>query len=262
MPDYVPAASFIFECISALIAFGLPVGLGVWICRSHKGAGHAILIGAFCFIVSVSVLEQILHALVLSLCPGLTQNAAAFTLYGCLAAGVFEETARLLGLRSLCKKDPAAATGFAYGVGHGGAEAVLLVGMGLVSNLMVMYMLNSGQGASLVENFTGEELALAQQQLTTLAQTPPLTFLAAGIERAYSLAFHIAMSMLVWMTVVKRLPMWGYAAAIGMHALVNVPAMLYQTGVLGNIWLAEALGVALCAAAVTCVWQLYRRTAQ
>ena len=26
--------------------------------------------------------------------------------------------------------------------------------------------------------------------------------------------------------------------------------------------LAEALGVALCAAAVTCVWQLYRRTAQ
>ena len=208
------------------------------------------------------MLEQILHALVLSLCPGLTQNAAAFTLYGCLAAGVFEETARLLGLRSLCKKDPAAATGFAYGVGHGGAEAVLLVGMGLVSNLMVMYMLNSGQGASLVENFTGEELALAQQQLTTLAQTPPLTFLAAGIERAYSLAFHIAMSVLVWMTVVKRLPMWGYAAAIGMHALVNVPAMLYQTGVLGNIWLAEALGVALCAAAVTCVWQLYRRTAQ
>ena len=76
MPDYVPAASFIFECISALIAFGLPVGLGVWVCRSHKGAGHAILIGAFCFIVSVSVLGQILHAQGLSLGPGRAQDSA------------------------------------------------------------------------------------------------------------------------------------------------------------------------------------------
>lgn len=262
MPDYVPAASFIFECISALIAFGLPVGLGVWVCRSHKGAGHAILIGAFCFIVSVSVLEQILHALVLSLCPGLTQNAAAFTLYGCLAAGVFEETARLLGLRALCKRDAAPDIGLAYGVGHGGIEAVMIAGLGIVNNLMVMYMINSGQGESLVAGYAGDTLTLAQQQLTAMAETPSPVYLAAGLERAYAIALHIALSMLIWMVVTRRLPMWGYGLAILLHALTNLPAALYQTGILTGIWPTELLGVLLTAGVVVLVVRLYRRPAK
>lgn len=261
MPSSMPALSFVFSLISALLCFGVPVGLGVWVCRRRKGAAHAILIGAFCFIVAAMVLEQILHSLVLSLAPDLPQNPLLYTLYGCLAAGLFEETARLLGLRALCKRDPGPATGFAYGVGHGGIEAVMLVGIGVVNNLIVMYLVNSGQGSTLVEGYTGDTLALAQQQLTAMAEAPSLNYLAAGVERVYSVAFHIALSMLIWMVVTRRLPVWGYGLAVLLHAVVDVPAMLYQTGIVTGIWLTEALAVVLTAAIVALVVWLYRRTA-
>ena len=245
MPSSIPALSFVFSLLSALLCFGLPAGLGVWVCRRHKGAGHAIMIGAFCFIVGAMVLEQLLHSLVLGAVPNLRQNPLLYGLYGCLAAGLFEETARLLGLRALCKRDAAPDIGLAYGVGHGG-----------------MYMINSGQGESLVAGYTGDTLTLAQQQLTAMAETPSPVYLAAGLERAYAIALHIALSMLIWMVVTKRLPMWGYGLAILLHALTNLPAALYQTGILTGIWPTELLGVLLTAGVVVLVVRLYRRPAK
>lgn len=262
MPSSIPALSFVFSLLSALLCFGLPAGLGVWVCRRHKGAGHAIMIGAFCFIVGATVLEQLLHSLVLGAVPNLRQNPLLYGLYGCLAAGLFEETARLLGLRALCKRDAAPDIGLAYGVGHGGIEAVMIAGLGIVNNLIVMYMINSGQGESLVAGYTGDTLTLAQQQLTAMAETPSPVYLAAGLERAYAIALHIALSMLIWMVVTRRLPMWGYGLAILLHALTNLPAALYQTGILTGIWPTELLGVLLTAGVVLLVARLYRRPAK
>ena len=63
--------------------------------------------------------------------------------------------------------------------------------------------------------------------------------------------------MLIWMVVTKRLPLWGYALAIGLHALANLPAGLYQ--VLGlNMWLTEAVVVVVTACIAFAVWKLYQ----
>ena len=90
------------------------------------GFSTAALVGAGCFIGYALVLEQLLHAAVFSLFPAITLYPAAYTAYGCLAAGLFEETGRLMGLSLLCKKDRDLALGVGYGIGHGGVEAALL----------------------------------------------------------------------------------------------------------------------------------------
>ena len=82
----------------------------------------AALVGAGCFIGYALVLEQLLHAAVFSLFPAITLYPAAYTAYGCLAAGLFEETGRLMGLSLLCKKDRDLALGVGYGIGHGGGK--------------------------------------------------------------------------------------------------------------------------------------------
>ena len=258
MPSSIPAASFFGALFSLLVAFGVPVGLGVAVCRRQKGMFHAIMIGAFCFIVGAYVLEQILHTVVLVTWPGIRENALAFTVYGCLAAGIFEESARLFGLRALCKRNASPATGFAYGVGHGGIEAIMLVGVSMVSNLIIMTMINSGNAQGLVEGLEGDQLALAQEQLSQMAALPSDQWFAAGFERLCAMALHLALSMLVWMVVTRRLPMWGYGLAIALHAVSNVPAALYQCGI-GTIWVIEIATFVLVAGVVALVRQLYRR---
>lgn len=260
MPTSVSFSSVACATLSMLVIFGLPIGLGIAVTRKHKGSGQAIMIGAFCFIVSAYVLEQMLHSVVFTVFPNIRDNVAVFCLYGCLAAGLFEETARYFGLRALCKKDQSPAIGFAYGVGHGGIEAVLLAGLTMINNLIVMYAINSGNTESLLAGMEGDQLTLAQEQLAQLAAVPATQWLAAGFERVCAIGLHLALSMLVWMVVTRRLPAWGYPLAIGLHALSNLPAMLYQAGIL-TVWPTELGTLVLVVLVALLVRQLYRRSA-
>ena len=218
-------------------------------------------VGAACFALFALVLEQLCHLLVRTFFPAVLSHTAAYVIYGALAAGLFEETARLVGLRYLCRRTPEALTGFAYGVGHGGLEAVYIGVLGMVNDLAVAAALNAGGAEALLAGIPAEQLPLAKSQLAALAGTPAPVFLAAGAERLITMALHIALSMLVWMAVTKRLPKWAWAAAVALHAGTDVVAGLYQTGVLTDVWLTELL-VAACTAAVCWgVRRAYRRAA-
>lgn len=260
MPTSVSFPSVACATLSLLVIFGVPVSLGIGVTRKHKGSGYAIMIGAFCYIVSAYVLEQILHGLVFTMFPDIRDNIPVFCLYGGLAAGLFEETGRLLGLRVLCKKDQSPAIGFAYGVGHGGIEAILLAGLTMLNNLIVMYAINSGNTDSLLTGLEGDQITMAQDQLAQLAAVPATQWLAAGFERLCAIGLHLALSMLIWMVVTRRLPAWGYPAAIGLHAVSNLPAMLYQAGVL-SVWPTELATFVLVILIALLVRQLYRHAA-
>lgn len=259
MPASISATVFLAALFDLVLAFALPIGLALLLCRRHKGALRAVLMGAFCFIVGARVLEQLMHAVVFTLFPTLPQNIVLYVLYGALAAGVFEETARLIGLRYLCRKDAAPAIGFAYGIGHGGIEAILLLGLGMVNQLIVITTVNSGNAASLLVGLNDTQQATMTAQLNALAQTPATTVLAGGWERVTAVALHIALSVLVWMVVAKRIGMWGYPLAIGLHALVDIAPVLYQTGILRGIWLLELILTVFVAAIVALVVRIYRK---
>ena len=245
-----PTLSMVFTGISAVIAFAVPIVLAVLCCRRSRNALLAISVGAVCFLVGAMLL-------VFSLVPGIAQNVVTYCLYGCLAAGLFEETARLIGLRYLCKKDASPVTGFSYGVGHGGIEAILLVGVSVANNLVVMIMVNGGSLDALLEGATDEQTSTAMAQLEQLAAQPSSVFLAAGIERIIAICLHLALSVLIWMVVTKKLPMWGYPLAIGLHAFSNVAAALYQCGVIG-IWTSEVITAAVVVCICLLVRQFYR----
>ena len=241
MQQTVPMLSIGLMALSVVLAIGTPIVLAVLCCRGRKGTFTEIMVGAAGFFVGALVLEQFCHALVFRFFPNLAQNPVAYCLYACLAAGFFEETARLVGLNWLCKQDSSPMAGLAYGVGHGGFEAINIGFGGLMSNLSLMMMINGGQAASLLESVSEEQRQAAQAQLDALCTSQPITFLAGGVERVITLAFHIALSMIVWMVVTGRIPRWGYFVAVGIHALADVSAVLYQLHFITSVWLTEAL---------------------
>ena len=79
--------------------------------------------------------------------PGLPEPARGFLLsvpVASFTAGLFEETGRLVVMLLLLKAFHRLADGLAFGLGHGGLEAMLLVGLTYVSNLVLAVLMNTG----------------------------------------------------------------------------------------------------------------------
>ena len=258
----IPTASILCLLASTLVAVGVPVALAIFGKVRYRIALKPVVTGALCFVVGAMVLESLLHQLVFRLVPTLPMMPLAYVLYGALAAGVFEETARFIGLHFLCKKPSGLWTGIGYGIGHGGIEALLVAALPSVNSLLVLLQLRFVGADALLAAVPEAGREAAAAQLQAAAALSPLDFLPVGVERLITLCFHISLSVLVWMVVTGRVRRLWLAGAILLHAGVDVGAVLYQLGIWRSLWLTElyvAVFTALTAALVTL---LFRRTAR
>lgn len=250
----VPVASFITMGISAAISILLPVVLMILFNKKYGCKIGPCLLGAASFIVFALVLEQILHLIVLR--PdgagniALASKPVLYTLYGCFAAGIFEETGRFVSFNILKKKHSGVKTALSYGIGHGGIEAILLAGLSMITNIVLGMLINSG-GISLLP-------AAIAESTSALITTSPFTFLASGIERLSAIIIHISLSVLVWYSVKDKRKRYLYPAAIVLHALINVPAVLFQLGIMANIVLLEALIFVLAVGLAFTAYKLHK----
>ena len=197
------------------IAF--PIGLMLWF-RRRGGKWTAFLTGAVAFILFALILESILHNLLFltPLWAILQGNIWLYGLYGGLAAGVFEETGRLLAFKLFLKNEREPITAWSYGIGHGGAEAILLVGLTMVNNLVLAAAVSAG------ETTDPAVLELAEQLASTLAGM----FLWAAFERFGAIILHLALSVLVFVAVKEPGKKWLFPAAILIHAALDFIAVV------------------------------------
>lgn len=222
MVEQVSGTAIAGIVFSMIISIGLPVFLLFFVKVRLKTKMSAAGIGALTFVLSALILEQILHGIVLNLSgDALNENVWLYALYGGLAAGLFEETGRFAAMKLWMKEKLSKESSIMYGVGHGGAEAVIIVGIGCISNLITVLMINSGEiesAYSAIENGPGKELAL--QSLSVFWTTPAYQFFLVGVERAIAVGLHICLSYLVYRAV-KRKEKKYYFAAVGIHFLVD-----------------------------------------
>ena len=221
--------------VNALLGIAVPVCLAWYLVRRHHARLSTILIGAGTFILFALVLESIMHQLVLLGPHGaaIQGNTLWYALYGGLAAGVFEETGRFLSMKFLMKKEPTAPLpGIAYGAGHGGVEMLIIFGLTMISNLVLSFMINSGQAETLFSQAPAEAAAQLQVQLDALQSTRAGAWLIGLWERFTALILHLGLSVLVWAAVRKGGKwLWLFPAAILLHALVDAGAVLLQKSV-------------------------------
>jgi len=256
----VPTISFVAMAVSAVLSVGAPIAL-FFVARKRYGKGFLpVLVGGLGFLLFAMVLEQILHAIVLR--PGadgsvafVQQHPYWYMLYGALAAGVFEESARFVSFHILKRRCDGFGTALKHGVGHGGVEAVLIGGLSLVSGIVLASMLNR-MGAQAL----GSALGVATlQQAQAIAATRPALLLLSGAERLLALGIQVSLSAVVYYAVYAPRKVWLYPLAILLHALVDVPAALMQAGTLTNVWLVEGIVAAAMAALAVFAALLHRR---
>ena len=201
------------------LAFSVAFPIGLMLYFWKKGGKWlTFLVGAGTFILFALILESILHNLLFltPLWTILQGNIWLYGLYGGLAAGVFEETGRLLAFKLILKNEREPITALSYGIGHGGAEAILLVGMTMVNNLILVAAVSAG---GLTDPTV---LALADQ----LAATPAGMFLWAAFERLGAIILHLSLSVLVFAAVRAPGKKWLFPAAILIHAALDFIAVV------------------------------------
>ena len=251
--------------VSGLVLAGLVAGAVlalVWplaifqLCRSRMTLLlRNVLVGAGVFFVFSQVLEKALHLYVLKANPTTAEwlkiHPVVFALYACLAAGVFEEIGRYLGMRFLVKPSGDPGTAVAYGLGHGGIESILIGGLGMVQTLYLAILLNSGRLDTVLGPAIGPDM-LAQVRATL--EHLSITGLGLGtLERLIALLIQIGLSFLVWRAVERRQLAW-LALAIAVHALIDFPPALFQAGLIST---AMVEGVLLVIGAVLVAYFLY-----
>ena len=228
--------------------------------KKHGTVKRPFLMGIVAFFVFAVIGQQALHALVLDLNSTLGAYIEARpwlnALYVGLAAGIFEETARLLMFRTALREEKDREYAVAYGIGHGGTECIVALGLSVLSNLMMAATLNSGTLAEVIAEMSAEELATLSETVNMINGVSVSSVLVVMLERVCMFALQISLSVFIF-TALHQKKMWLYPVAILVHAGVELVPALYQAGY-AQIWLVEVLLILYVAAVAIPAVRMYR----
>lgn len=250
----IPAASIAGMVFTLVVTTLLPILLCVVACRKLKRKPAAIFLGCVSFVLFALILEQSLHSIVLSNFT-IQQNIWLYCVYGSAAAALFEETGRYVLMKyrknPLDEKDAVL-----FGLGHGGIEAILVVGVTYLNNLTYAIMIQSGQMDAALAGLDVAAAADAVASVSPLWTLPSYQFFIAGVERVLTLGLQVALSMLVFQAVQRKRIVY-YLAAMAVHFSVNF-ITLAAAQFIAPIYV-EGILVLLVAAAGYAAWQVTRK---
>ena len=226
----VPMTSVATCVITLLVSLVLPIAVLIWFAAKNKNQGivSAWLLGAAGFFVTqilirlpiLTVLQsQSWFAVFAQNNPFIYAFGLAFT------AGLFELGGRF-AVAKLMENHMTWKRSLAAGLGHGGIEAILLIGMTYVNNLIYIAMINSGFFDTLIAQTAGLGVDVTQLELirTQLVGMAPSMFLLAGFERLLAMTGHLAMSVLVCYGVAHKKVGICVLLCLGIHTLMDLTA--------------------------------------
>ena len=245
--EIVPVLSITGMAFALLVSFALPIALFIYSKKKLHARTAPFFIGCGIFVVMVILLESLAHNLILgSTGTAITGSPLLYALYGGLMAALFEETGRYIAMRFFVKPldfDNA----FMYGVGHGGIEAMILIGLSMISNIVSSAMINSGAMAASLAALDADTAAATAASLSALWQTPSAYFFLGGLERVIAITLHISLSLLVF-----RAARYGekkyLLLAYFLHFLVDAATVLINAYL--PLWTVELVSAALTAVTV------------
>lgn len=226
----VPMMTVVACLITLLISLGLPIVIliGFSVKNKKQGILSAWLLGAAGFFVPQILIRLPILTVLQSQSwfAVFAQNNLFIYAFGlAFTAGLFELVGRFAVAKLMAKKLTWKRS-LAAGLGHGGIEAMLLIGMTYVNNLIYIVMINNGYFDTLLAQTAGMGVDVSQLELirTQLVGMAPAMFLLAGFERLLAMTAHTAMSVLVCYGVAHKKVGICVLLCLGIHTLMDLTA--------------------------------------
>lgn len=229
MVSYLTIAACV---VSLLVSTVLPVAILILFAAKNKKQGvvSAWLLGAAGFFVTqvlirlpiLTVLQQQSWFIAFS-----QEHLFLYAFSLAFTAGLFELAGRF-GVAKILEKKLTWKRTLAAGLGHGGIEAMLIIGITYINNLAYIAMINGGTfdetlAMAAASGVDVAQLELVKQQLLT---TSPALFLLGGFERILAMTAHAAMSALVCYGVYSKKVLPCVLVCLGIHTFIDLSAGL------------------------------------
>lgn len=226
----VSTSSMLFMLLTAVLGIALPLITAIIWCKKKHEPFTTVLIGAATFLLFAIVIEKPLQALVISLDSPVSQFVNARpVLWGIIVGlfpGVFEETGRFVAFKTVLRKRKQRETGLSHGIGHGGFEAMFILGITYIEYFVFAIMLNQGSFVELMiepvkDTLTPDvvkQITDIVEQITTFSAA---TMGVALVDRLIAVAFHIGASIMVFYAVKDKKKWWLYPFAILIHTVID-----------------------------------------
>ena len=225
---------FIALGLGVLLAVIIPIAIAlIWKFWKHEKL-TTILVGAATFVLFALILEKtIQNALVFPTTMGLPDHAASqfinarpilWALVLGLFPGVFEETGRFMAFKTVLRNRRNRETSISYGIGHGGIEVILVLGINYIVYIVYAVMINTGTFQGIIDQ-VAEQAPFQEEAIRALAdQLAVFSFadIGAGMfERVFAFLFHVGASILVFYAARDKGRLWLYPLAILLHTALD-----------------------------------------
>ncbi len=239
----VPLTSLFACVVTLLVSLVLPLAVLLVFALKNKKQGiiSAWLLGACGFVfpqllirlplltllqgqswfISFAQNKVFLYAFSLAFTAGLFELAGRYAVAKNMANSLSRKSISLAVENKLTWKRALAA-----GLGHGGIEAILLVGITYINNLIYIVMINNGTFDALLAQTAALGVDVSQLELirTQLISTTPGLFLLGGLERLLTMVCHLAMSALVCYGVAHKRTGICLLLCLALHTLLDLSA--------------------------------------
>lgn len=242
----VSTSSMLLMLLTAILAIALPLIAAIIWCKKKHEPFTTVLIGAATFMLFAIVLEKPLqNILIFPVQMGLPEHAASVfinarpVLWGIIVGlfpGVFEETGRLVAFKTILRKRTQRETGLSHGIGHGGFEALFILGITYIEYFVFAIMLNQGSFVELMiepvkDTLTPEvvkQITGIVEQITTFSAA---TMGVALVDRLIAVLYHIGASIMVFYAEKDKKKWWLYPLSILIHTVIDGLLGLQLAGV-------------------------------
>lgn len=107
----------------------------------------------------------------------------------------------------------------------------MVLGITGISSIGMALAVNQGTLESITAGMNAGQIRSVEMQITALAGYGAVNMLIEVCERVFAMTLHIALSILVFRSVEEKKVSYLFIAGL-LHAVFDVPAALYQCGVL------------------------------
>ena len=229
-----------FIIFTTLFTIFMPIAVAIFFHKKVKFKWGALFAGVIVFVLMQMVIRIPILQVVLPKMQwyrDMSENIWLYAIFLGLTAGLFEEIGRYIAFKTVLKKHLEWKNGVAFGIGHGGIESIIIIGLTYLSNLYMSFMINSGLFDTTIAPTMPQELVTyLKNQLIGL---PSYIFIVPSIERLFAFIIHIGFSVLVMLGIKKGKGLLYLTLAVLLHMLLDAPAVILNSyGV--SIWLIEA----------------------
>lgn len=186
------------------LCFAIPIGGFIYLSVKKKHVAKPFFIGMLVFFVFQMVIRLPIIQLVLPQTAWFIAMSRNPWLYGLFMGGtaaITEELGRYIAVRFLLKKNRRYADGIAYGLGHGGIEAMLLIGVNNIANLFIILSGSSYMAALIAVqlNYATIYITLFERVLAIIVQVglSILVFYAVRSEQLRYLIFALVIHTMI-----------------------------------------------------------------